>query len=417
MGGIPTNYEESTRWLEAYQAEGDLESRGGTIRAFAPCALTYVRQVKDKSFSVAAFGGVEYDRTRLQFAAANDPQRADRTFSDRMSLVCINGPSDIERGGYGKVTRDWPAIARVGDSDYTLREMATRGFTLIPDISSSGIVDRLGRAVVVPQEAVGGVLSYYANSAGLYRKVDAASGFIIVKLVDDADGDKKEGLCWVSPSAPQERGFETPFTIASEGDFVSGVSGQQPLTGDAGAFAIYLTTYNSSLPSGDEFESDFFQVPAASTGIGNELWFKREGVYDLRAWFRFTVGDTLSPSDTIDIANLSISVADVSEDGYGRVSIDGYNPPIVETLSPAITGITGGYADPQFTLDPCYRTLHLNTRLNVRRSEVSKGMLAKMRLEWSRDNSDLSLKVLGGGLLRLVINRSTVFNQDESSGT
>jgi hypothetical protein len=431
MGRIPTNFMESTRWLDAYmQKYVDSDAKQKPVPPFAPCAVVPPPNVdKSGAYYVIPFTDLNSDRqfggAYLLSGGVAGRENFQGTFADLMEGVCVNGPTAIHPGGYGRITRDWPSIAMCGDDTLTLKELAESGYTLIPEIGPNGVAERFGRYQTVPPAAVNGELSL-EGSSGFYRRVDAVRGFRILRVIDD--NTVKQGLCWVIPNAPQMPGFELAISSPLDTVALNGDAGYFPLVNDAASRAF------------DRESSDrILNAPGEVTGSElGELWFRHGGVFDFRISFVFRILSTVSPSATVPTASLGITIVDASDPEYASVSSDvtgeredegGELAAITgvslagaaQTFSAAITGITGGYTDPKFQFAPSYHMMHLHTRIRVGVSKrgFSRELneFAKMRLVWSKFG-DEELQIVpwrSSGLIRLVVDRSlpTDFAEDE----
>lgn len=90
---IPTNYEQSKQWLDVVNVGNQ------RIEAFEPCYL-YVGTTLLNEFSKSTI-------SELKVARSAGPSS--------VTQLVINSPMDIEPLGRGRVTRDWPVIAKVTD--------------------------------------------------------------------------------------------------------------------------------------------------------------------------------------------------------------------------------------------------------------------------------------------------------------
>lgn len=405
---------ESSRWLDAYmQTYINNEGNQKPIPPFAPCAtVPPAGDAKSYAYHVVPF--TEYD-ARQAFGRTYLLTGANAfagTFADMMEGVCINGPTAIHAGGYGRITNDWPAIAMCGDDTLTLKELAEAGYTLIPEVGVNGVAERFGRYDAAPVSLVSGELAI-GGSSGSYRKVDAYRGFRIIRVVDD--NTKKQGLCWVIPNAPQMPGFEMAISSPMDATALDGDAGFFPVVNDD---ALFVFSTNAS--------DRILNAPPAVTGSSlGELWFRHGGIFDFRMSFVFKIASTVASGNTVPTASLGLTIIDASESdrasvstdvtgerndecGGGGVSIAG----AIETFSAAITGITGGYSDPEFQFGESYRMMHLHTRVIVRNSKSGFDRelteFAKMRLGWSK-SGDNELQIIpwrSSGLIRLAIDRS-----------
>jgi hypothetical protein len=434
MGRIPTNFMESTRWLDAYmQKYVDSDAKQKPVPPFAPCAVVPPQNVeKSSAYHVVPFTELDGDRAfggaYMLTGGVSGRENFQGTFADVMEGVCVNGPTAIHPGGYGRITRDWPAVAMCGDDTLTLKELTEGGYTLIPEIGTNGVAERFGRYQTAPPIATFGEL-VFDGSSGFYRRVDAVRGFRILRVVDD--NAVKQGLCWVIPNAPQMPGFE--FAISSPLDAVA-------LDGDAGYFPLFNNAASASFGAfGIDSTDRILNATEDVTGSGvGELWFRHGGIFDFRMSFIFRIQSTVSPSATVPTASLGITIADASDPEYASVSSDVTGErddggeefgPITgvslagaaQTFSAPITGITGGYTDPKFQFAPSYQMMHLHTRIRVGVSKrgFSRELneFAKMRLVWSKFG-DEELEIIpwrSSGLIRLVVDRSlpTDFAEDE----
>ncbi len=90
---IPTNYEQSKQWLDVVNVGNK------TIGAFEPCYL-YVGTTLLNEFSKSTISDMKVTRS---------------AGPSSVTQLVVNSPMDIEPLGRGRVTRDWPVIAKVTD--------------------------------------------------------------------------------------------------------------------------------------------------------------------------------------------------------------------------------------------------------------------------------------------------------------
>lgn len=248
-GKIPNNYEESKQWIDVYNG-----SDKDPILAFCPCLInrspTLTSNTPKGLFDMLAEPLSKFERVPGETAGFfND------SFTGNKIAVC--GPVDIPPGGFGKVSIDWPLIAKVDAEDLRISDIVVRP--------------------VFPNSI--GFMSFKTRFSEAQYYWRRQQSFLVLKY----PAAVKSGLCWVSQEIA---GDETPLRLLS--------------------FTVKALTSVSAGFSELQLIPDQQSDDSVVSLKGNTFEFYSLGRYDMYLNFQFTGKGEIAPSITVPSGSFAL---------------------------------------------------------------------------------------------------------------